>query len=218
VSSRSRIERAPRVEASFRGTALALAFLAAAGCRIATVRPLDETAAPADAAARPFDAAAFVDSIWDSEVQRALAGARGLEEVVAEAARGAGADAGRPQRVVVRGRGRVAAVDTRSRSSTATIALDGKPPATVVLQVGPVLTGTAIRDALPALGFERFVNQIQHAEGGHELNARVERDVLHELDRATLAGRFVRFAGMAVLEAGRPLTVTPVTLEVEGRP
>ena len=106
-------------------------------------------------------------------------------------------------------------VDTRSRSGTATVALDTEPRATVVLQVGPVITGTAIRDALPALGFDRFVNQIQHADVGNELNARVEREVLQGLDRAALRGRHVRFAGMASFEEGRPPTVTPVRLEVE---
>jgi len=98
----------------------------------------------------------------------------------------------------------VVSVDTRSRSGTARIELEGQVPATAVVQVGPVLTGTAIRDALPALGFDRFVNQIQHAEVGNELNARVEREVLQQLDRAGLRGRHVRFAGMASVEEGRP--------------
>ncbi len=110
------------------------------------------------------------------------------------------------------------AVDTRSRSGTATVELDGKGRATVILQIGPVITGTAIRDALPALGFDRFVNQIQHADVGNELNARVEREVLQPLDRAELRGRHVSFAGMADFEAGRPLTVTPVTLTLESHP
>jgi predicted lipoprotein len=106
-------------------------------------------------------------------------------------------------------------VDTGSRSGTATVALDGEARATVVIQVGPVITGTAIRDALPALGFDRFVNQIQHADVGNELNARVEREVLQPLDRASLRGRRLRFAGMASFEDGRPPTLTPVRLEVE---
>jgi predicted lipoprotein len=109
----------------------------------------------------------------------------------------------------------VAEVDTRSRSGTATVALESGPHATVVLQVGPVITGTTIRDALPALGFDRFVNQIEHADVGNELNARVERELLMGLDRAALRGRHVRFAGMASFEEGRPPTVTPVRLEVE---
>ncbi len=59
------------------------------------------------------------------------------------------------------------------------------------------------------------MNQIQHADVGNELNARVERDVLQSLDRAALRGRRVRFTGMASFAEGRPPAVTPVRLEVE---
>ena len=200
------------------GTLAVLAFVATGGCRIATVRPLDEKGAPASSATSgPFDAAAFVESIWQSEVLRSLDGARDVGAVASGAA-GLGVSGTRPASVVVRGRGRVVSVDARSRSGTATVELDGRVPSTVVLQVGPVITGTAIRDALPALGFDRFLNQIQHADVGNELNARVEREVLEHLDRAGLRGRPVRFAGMASFEEGRPLTVTPVTLELESLP
>ena len=94
-------------------------------------------------------------------------------------------------------------VDTRSRSGTATVALDGEARATVVIQVGPVLTGTAIRDALPALGFDRFVNQIQHADVGNELNARVEREVLQSLDRGGPGWPARAVRGHGVLRGGR---------------
>jgi predicted lipoprotein len=200
------------------GAIAALALVATSGCRIATVRPLDEKGSPAAGAvpaSGPFDAAAFVASVWKPEVVRALDGAVDVGTFAGRAASFADDSAGRPRSLVVRGRGRVVDVDTRSRSGTATLALDGEARATVVLQVGPVITGTAIRDALPALGFDRFVNQIQHADVGNELNARVEREVLQGLDRAALRGRHVRFAGMASFEEGRPPTVTPVRLDVE---
>jgi predicted lipoprotein len=200
------------------GAVAVLALFATAGCRVATVRPLDEKGAPATGAvpaSGPFDAAAFVDSIWRSEVLHSLDEAPDVGAIAGRAA-GFGDDPlGSRHSLVVRGQGRVVNVDTRSRSGTATVALDGEAHATVVLQVGPVITGTAIRDALPALGFDRFVNQIQHADVGNELNARVEREVLQRLDRAALRGRHVRFAGMASFEEGQPTTVTPVRLEVE---
>jgi predicted lipoprotein len=199
-------------------TMAALAHVTTGGCRVATVRPLEERAAPADGAAganRPFDAAAFVDSIWRSEVLRSLDEARDVETIASGAASLAGAPGSRPPHVVVRGRGRVVDVDTRSRSGTARVELDGPARSIVIVQVGPVLTGTAIRDALPALGFDRFVNQIQHADVGNELNARVEREVLQKLDRRALRNRRVRFRGMAPIEEGRPLTITPVIFELE---
>jgi predicted lipoprotein len=204
------------------GTLAILVSAATGGCRgVATVRPLDEKGEPAAGAAPQtlaFDAAAFVDSIWRSELLRAVEQAREIGAIARDGARASSPSGTKPVPLVVWGRGRVLAVDTRSRSGTATIELEGQVRATAVVQVGPVLTGTAIRDALPALGFDRFVNQIQHADVGNELNARVEREVLQQLDRAGLRGRHVRFAGMASVEEGRPLTVTPVRLEVETTP
>lgn len=197
------------------GAKLTLVLLVASACRVATVRRLDEAASsPGPAAAAPFDAARFVDAAWRAEVLPALDRAREAGEVVRQAAvRGDG-----PAPVVVRGSGRVVSVDVRSRTGTANVDLDGAPRTLVVVQVGPVLSGNAIRDALPALGFDRFVNQLQHAEVGNEINARVERDVLGRLERARLRGRRLRFAGMASFEEGRPPTVTPVRLEVEDAP
>jgi predicted lipoprotein len=197
------------------GTLAVLVLVATSGCRIATVRPLEEAAAPGAGSAgegRPFDAVAFVDSIWRSEVLRALDGAQDVEAIAG------GTPGSRPACMVVRGHGRVVDVDTRSRSGTAKIELDGPAHTIVIVQIGPVLTGTAIRDALPALGFDRFVNQIQHADVGNELNARVERDVLSKLDRRTLRNRRMSFRGMAPVEEGRPLTITPVILAVESAP
>jgi predicted lipoprotein len=197
------------------GTLAVLVLVATSGCRIATVRPLEETAGPAAGTTgegRAFDAVAFVGSIWRSEVLRALEGAGDVAAIAG------GAPGSQSAPVVVRGRGRVADVDTRSRSGTARIELDGPAHTVVIVQVGPVLTGTAIRDALPALGFDRFVNQIQHADVGNELNARVERDVLSKLDRRALRSRRVSFRGMVTVEEGRPLTITPVVFEVETTP
>ena len=39
-----------------------------------------------------------------------------------------------------------------------------RPAREVVLQIGPVLRGTSIRDALPTVSFDQFVNQIQYAD------------------------------------------------------
>jgi len=190
---------------------------AAMGCRIATVRPIDEqgvhtpSSSPGATAAdpeTPFDAAAVVAIAWDRELLPAIDGARDVNEL--------GADEAGLVPVAVRGGGRVVDAHGRSRAGTATVELDGGRH--VVVQVGPVLTGTALRDALPSLGFDSFVNQIQHADVGNELNARVEQQVLARLDRARLPGARLSFAGMARRDEGGVLTITPVRLAFEERP
>lgn len=191
--------------------ALAIVMGVSIGCNIATVRRLDDEDARTEetaGAAQPFDAAALVTAAWDADVLPALTRARALDALAADDAISGP--------VVVQGRGRVVEANVRSRAGTAIV--DPGNGTRVAVQIGPVLTGTAIRDALPAFGFDRFVNQIQHADVGNELNARVEQQVLERLDRTKLPGSFLSFAGMARRDEHGLLTVTPVRLDRQDRP
>ena len=191
------------------------------GCKIATIRPIESQEGDTNGAAT-FDAARHVEALWAADVPEALAGAVELSDflpALASDADAAGARWGRregtgPYHVVVRGRGQVTGVDTASRMGIASLEVaTSEATETVRLQIGPVLRGTSIRDALPTVSFDQFVNQIQFADVANELNARVEREVVGDLDREALAGKTVRFAGMATL-GEPPLTITPVRLEV----
>ena len=104
------------------------------------------------------------------------------------------------------------AVDTSSHTGTATVAIAPNENKQIAIQIGPVLKGTAIRDALPFISADRFANQIHFAEVANELNARVERNVLAPIDRSSLKGRLIVFTGMVGIDAGQPLLVTPVQL------
>ena len=203
-----------------KGTLLILPVLLL-GCKIATIRPIesqDEAPGPQE-----FDAEAYVDGLWGEDVPAALDQAVDLEELLP--AFGAdpamtGETWGRregsgPFHVIVKASGRVTGVDTSSRTGLAEVDVE-VPGRTerVHLQIGPVLRGTSVRDALPTVSFDQFVNQIQYADVANELNARVEREVVGGLQREALTGKTVRFVGMAILGAP-PLTVTPVRLEVE---
>ena len=190
------------------------------GCKIATIRPIeseDNGNGP-----REFDAAAYVESLWDEDVPSALEQAVDLQELLPAVAvdpAAAGEKWGRregsgPFHVVVKGSGRVVDVDTTSRTGMASVELpDGT--GRVRLQIGPVLRGTTIRDALPTVSFDQFVNQIQYADVAGELNSRVERELLAPLEREALVGKPIRFVGVTTLGTERPLTVTPVRLETD---
>lgn len=195
------------------------------GCRVATIVPIESKSAGNESAT--FDARDYVDALWKSDVSTALAGAVDLGEFVSAVTadpEAAGAKWGRregsgPYHVIVRGDGRVTAVDVSSRTGTAAleIAIPGGME-TVGLQIGPVLRGTSIRDALPTVSFDQFVNQIQYADVANELNARVERELLSTLEREALEGRQLRVTGMVTLSSDEILTITPVQLEVGGQP
>ena len=83
-----------------------------------------------------------------------------------------------------------------------------------MLQIGPVIFGTALRDSLPFISFGDFVNQIDYAEVSRALNDKATSGFASE-DREGAEGKTVSFAGAATAPSGStPLTVTPVMLAV----
>jgi predicted lipoprotein len=112
---------------------------------------------------------------------------------------------------VVKGQGTVVALDRRSRVGLLGLNLgkaDGQPE--VWLQVGPVIQGMAVRDAVGFIGFDQFVNQIDYAEAGNALNQQVLDAVLKPLDPEPAQGEVLAFAG--ALTPGERLVITPVRL------
>lgn len=116
----------------------------------------------------------------------------------------------------MKGAGRVLRVDTASRTGLMLIDMapyDGRAEA--ALQIGPVLRGTALRDALPFIQFSQFVNQLEFARVGNALNDRVWKRVLAELPKDRLTGATATFAGAASRpEAGGLIEIVPVQLTI----
>jgi predicted lipoprotein len=111
----------------------------------------------------------------------------------------------------VKGQGTVVAVDRSSRVGLLGLDLgtgDGQPD--VWVQVGPVILGMAVRDAVGFISFDQFVNQIDYAEAGNALNQRVLDVALEEFDREPSKGDVLSFAG--ALTPGERLVITPVRL------
>lgn len=194
-----------------------------ASCAPWTVRSI-ESGNPAKAATP----GALVESIWASRLAPHIVDhaveARTLIEALAaspaEAERRYGHREGSgPCHFAVKGRGRVVSLDAGSRHGLALVDLapyDRR--AEVSLQIGPVLRGNALRDVTGLAPFSSFVNQLEFADAGNELNARVLRTVLAPVDTKTLKGRVVSFVGAFAWEGpGEPplRDVVPVRLAVE---
>jgi len=124
---------------------------------------------------------------------------------------------GSPWNFRVKGSGVVVAVDTESRASTIDIDLspsDGT--ADLILQIGPVIKDSAIRDSLDFISFTDFTNQLEFARLSNAFNKVVNRDVTSKLDRENLMGKKVSFWGAFThLQDSDLIRVTPVFLEVE---
>jgi len=128
-------------------------------------------------------------------------------------------EANGPVYLMVKGEGRVISIDTRSKAGLAMVDVppfDGKPD--VSIQIGPVLRGTSLRDATGLVRFSDFVNQLQFADVGNELNDRVLRTVLAPVPLTTLTGKTIAFAGTAsgvVNEAPPIRELVPIRLLVQ---
>lgn len=95
------------------------------------------------------------------------------------------------------------------------VTVEGIPAGvTVVVQIGPSVSGTAIRDVSGLIAFDQFTNQLEFQNVGTELNNLVKADVLAGIDTSSLAGKTIRVTGAFL--AGNPsfVSVVPTSIEV----
>lgn len=195
-----------------------------------TVRPIEKGERSKDSPPASLTPAAFVDSIWSGRLIPAILNsavdARELLNALAASPEAAKERYGRretngPYYFIVNGQGVITAVDTRSRVGIALVDIapfDQRPD--VSIQIGPVLRGTSLRDATGIVRFSDFVNQLQFADAGNELNNRVIKEVLTPLDPSLMKGRTVSFAGTLAFqeESTPPLAdLVPVVMTVGDR-
>ncbi len=77
---------------------------------------------------------------------------------------------GMPWTIATRLDGRIVAANTASRAATVDVDVDGDGVADAVVQIGPVIRGTALRDGLDFISFNAFTNQIDYAQFAKSLN------------------------------------------------
>lgn len=207
---------------------IAVLALAAAGLGACKIRYDSDAATSATNSEQgAFNAKTYVDGIWTAKVvpflQSQPVDVAVLLDAIAKDPDGAGkqyghrAGDGQPWTFLVKGQGTVKSVDVTSRHGTMTLEanVDGTPTP-IMLQVGPVIFGTALRDSLPFVAFGDFVNQIDYAEVSRALNDKATASV-HPGDLANAVGKTVTFVGAAVSPSGStPLTITPIALTVAG--
>ena len=148
-----------------------------------TVRPL-EGDKPA-----VFEADAFAASSWPRIVREASQTAADVADLVTPAA-GAAA---KPR--FVKGAGVVAAIDRQSRVGLMRVQLSGARPVTVAIQIGPVIRGTALRDATDFIQFSDFKNQFDYAGAANALNDHALRSVIDPAAVDALQGKAITFIG-----------------------
>lgn len=196
------------------------AWIAVSGCEI---RPLDPVTGKAilEEHQQAFDAASFVEESWALRVMPAIERdavdlSQLLSELQADQA-SASAEYGHQEggnafSFIVQGAGQVSQVDTVSRAGVLHLDIPGQT-AEVRLQIGPVLRGTALRDVLPFITFDQFVNQLEYARVSQALHDRLIESVLSQVDFQDMQGQEISFKGVFTLQDPATILITPVQIE-----
>jgi predicted lipoprotein len=158
--------------------------------------------------AAAFDPKTYVDGIWASKIvptvhQKAvdvttLSAAIDKDPEAAGQKYGHRAGTGSPYAYVAKGTGTVTKVDTSAPTGPVTVRVPapaGGKPVTVTVATGPVIAGTAIRDAVGFISFGDFTNQIAYADVANQINAKVKSEVTSKVDVKSLTGKKVTFYG-----------------------
>ena len=85
----------------------------------------------------------------------------------------------------------------------------------IALQIGPVVRGTALRDATGAAPFDQFTNQLDYADVAKEMNKRGVKAAFANVDPSSLADKTITFLGAFTFDPRSKglILVTPVKVE-----
>ncbi|HYZ71724.1 MAG TPA: DUF2291 domain-containing protein [Chthoniobacterales bacterium] len=168
-------------------------------------------------------AAKFVDGIWDKlgptfdekaqDVAKILPEIRASPDAAGE--KYGRREATNPYNYMVKGTGKVAEINTESAAGTAIIEVPGLNEK-VALQIGPVVRGTALRDATGLVSFNQFENQLDYADVSKEMNRRALKAAFSAAPASSLAGKTVTFYGAFTFDphSKSPVLITPVKISL----
>ncbi|HEY3310021.1 MAG TPA: DUF2291 domain-containing protein [Anaerolineales bacterium] len=163
-----------------------------------------------------FDPVSYVDGIWStklipafnekavdlstilSEMKPDANGNVPKDSLVAVAKKYGLITVGEAHVYIVKGVGRVVAVDTSTSLGTAELAITGyEGPIKVLLYVGSRIPSdeTSVRDAVGFINFGNFKEQTEYGKVSAEINKRVLNQVLGGLDKEKLMGKTLTFKG-----------------------
>ncbi len=203
-----------------------------AACSLYTTRPIQPVASSGggqwDQFDQNFDPNSYADKNWSSKVVPTVVNKSADLATVLKALE-QNSDAAQKQYAVqssdglynfmVKGTGKVIATNTSSRNGTLSIQLPAsaglKKQPTILVQVGPVLLGTAIRDSVGFINYNQFTNQVQYARVADALNSHAAAD-LKSLDAAKLQGKTVTFYGAFTYATLEQIMIAPVKVVPEG--
>lgn len=194
------------MRASVCAAVLLVANCALSGCKLVKNDP--QTAkGPRDAyASAGYDPNAMVASMWSAkvvpDVEKRATDIKVLLDAIKTDPDAAGKkygyrgkDDGAPWNFPTKVHGTIVSVDTDSSQGTIGVDTDGDGKADVIVDIGPTVLGTTLRDSLDFVSFADFRNQIEYARFGTALNAYAVARVMKPLPRDRLNGQTITVTG-----------------------
>ncbi|MGB7754940.1 MAG: DUF2291 domain-containing protein [Salinisphaera sp.] len=115
---------------------------------------------------------------------------------------------------LVHGSARVAKVDTSTPVGRVDLA-DPKAAGDLSLYAGPLVFGTALRDAFPFLQLNDFTNQMQYASVAKAMNKRALAQAYQGIKVGGLKGKTIAFTGAFAESADGSIQIVPIDIEVK---
>lgn len=115
----------------------------------------------------------------------------------------------------VSGSGTIIDANPSSRAAKLKLDTDDDGKADVIIQLGPIIRGTALRDAMPFLIFSNFRDQIEFAKLARALNAKSNEQL--RIPKEDLMNQTVHFEGVFTLrKVENTPEIVPTTLKFGG--
>ncbi len=170
-----------------------------------------------------FDPVSYVDNIWESKILPTIRDDSEdinfiLEELfankeVTEEKYGSRSGTG-SYSFMVKGRGNITKLNTKSRVGTLAIDLDKDFNTEVFITIGPVIKKDSVRDAVKFIQFNDFVNQLDFAEVSRIIKTRVLNEVIGPLNIKDIEGKIIDFEGAITFDRKDKIFITPTNLKL----
>ena len=204
------------------GVAALVLSLSLAGCSVPGLWTYERAGtATSSATAGATDPTAYAESAWAAKVvptisQKAVEATTLLpalkqDATAAASTYGIASVSGGAPTYMVKGSGTVAKIDTDDPQGPVRVELGGG--LSIQIATGPVITGTALRDAVQ-IGFGEFTNQIDFQNVGTELNTKSKTEVIAKVDLTSLKGKKLAFEGAFTAASIDQVLVVPTKLAV----
>jgi predicted lipoprotein len=176
------------------------------GCKLVKHDPQSAKQSRDAYASKGYDPNAMVASMWSTKIvpnveKRATDYATLRDAIKADPdAAGKkygyrGKDDSAPWNFPTKLHGTIVEVDTQSSQGTVGVDVTGSGKPDVIVDIGPTVLGTTLRDTLDFISFESFRNQIEYAQFGTALNSYAAAHVMKPLPRDALKGKQIDVTG-----------------------